>query len=42
MVVIVVVVGIGKVDCDEEIDTRAETISFLKRFIEENNNQRRL
>ena len=31
--------GLTDVGCDEEIDTRAETISFLKQFIEENNNE---
>ena len=27
------------IGCDEEIDTRAETISFLEQFIEKDNNE---
>ena len=31
--------GFADVGYDEEIDTRTKTISFLKQFIEENNNE---
>ena len=33
--------GVIDIGCDEEIDARVKTVSFLEQFVEENNNGRR-